>query len=171
MSILDGAMLIALAVAGYQIAKRIGLAGAPLVGPMLLSGIVHAAGLTSAKVPSEVLIFAQVTLGVLLGCQFRGLTWREVSSYMVWGVLFSAILVTLTILVTLMISAITGFPSVSVLLAFAPGGQNELNLLALVLGLDVAFIALHHLVRLAVVFVGVQLALKSGRSVGKPPPN
>jgi len=166
---LDAVMLIALAWAGYRLAARIGLAGAPLVGPMLLSGIVHAAGLTTAKVPSEVLILAQVTLGVLLGCQFRGLTWREVSNYLVWGVAFSAVLVLLTIVVTLGIARLTGLPSVSIMLAFAPGGQNELNLLALVLGLDVAFVALHHLVRLAVVFAGVQIVLKTTPALRQPP--
>lgn len=166
---LDAVMLIALAWAGYRLAARIGLAGAPLVGPMLLSGIVHAAGLTTAKVPSEVLILAQVTLGILLGCQFRGLTWREVSNYLVWGVVFSAVLVLLTIAVTLGIARLTGLPSVSIMLAFAPGGQNELNLLALVLGLDVAFVALHHLVRLAVVFAGVQIVLKTSPALKKPP--
>lgn len=166
---LDAVVLALLAWAGYRLAKAIGLAGAPLVGPMLLSGIVHAAGLTSAKVPSEILIFAQVTLGILLGCQFRGLTLREVTSYLVWGLGFALVLVVITIATTVLVSGVTGFESVSVMLSFAPGGQNELNLLALVLGLDVAFIALHHLVRLAVVFAGVQIMIKTNPVLRKPP--
>ena len=47
------------------------------------------------------------------------------------------------------------------LLAFAPGGQTELNLLAFVLGLDVAYVALHHLMRLGIVIFGAQIVFKS----------
>jgi uncharacterized membrane protein AbrB (regulator of aidB expression) len=56
---------------------------------------------------------------------------------------------------------LTGFDPVSVLLAFAPGGQTELNLLAFVLGLDVAYVALHHLTRLAVVILGAQMIFRT----------
>jgi uncharacterized membrane protein AbrB (regulator of aidB expression) len=48
-----------------------------------------------------------------------------------------------------------------VLLAFAPGGQTELNLLAFILGLDVAYVAMHHLARVAIVIIGAQMVLKS----------
>ena len=54
-------------------ALPLGLAGAPIVGPMLVSGLAHAFGLTSAKVPLEVLIVAQISVGVLLGWYFAGL--------------------------------------------------------------------------------------------------
>jgi membrane AbrB-like protein len=123
---------------------------------MIASGIVHAAGLTAAKVPFELLAFAQVSLAILLGAQFRGLTLAEIGSTMAWAILFTVFMLAATIGVTLGVSALTGFDRVSVLLAYAPGGQAELNLLALVLGIDVAFIALHHLVRLAILIVGAQ---------------
>lgn len=156
MRLVDAVVLLALAAGGFWIARRLGLAGAPLVGPMIASGIVHAAGLTTAKVPFELLAFAQVSLGILLGAQFRGLTLAEFSSTMAWAILFTIFMLAATIVTTLGVAALTGFDRVSVLLAYAPGGQAELNLLALVLGIDVAFIALHHLVRLAILIVGAQ---------------
>jgi uncharacterized membrane protein AbrB (regulator of aidB expression) len=59
------------------------------------------------------------------------------------------------------VSRVTGFDPVSVLLGFAPGGQTELNLLAFILGLDVAYVALHHLVRLGIVIIGAQIVFKT----------
>ena len=159
--LVDGVMLVALGWAGWKLAKAVGLAGAPLIGPMLLSGAAHALGWTAAKVPLEVLIFAQVTLGILLGSQFRGLTFNEFRTTMTWGAAFSVILIAVSLLVALAVSWGTGFHSTAVLLAYAPGGQTELNLLAFVLGLDVAYIALHHLVRLGVVILGAQLVFKT----------
>lgn len=153
----DGVVLVALAFAGWWIAERIGLAGAPLVGPMIASGLLHALGVTAAKVPFEVMVLAQLTLGILLGLQFRGLTLPEFRTTMVWALAFSVLLVVVSGIATVIVSALTGAPMLPVLLAFAPGGQTELNLLALVLNIDVAFVALHHLVRLAVVIIGAQM--------------
>jgi membrane AbrB-like protein len=161
MSLGDMLVLIAMGWGGWWAARRLGIAGAPIVGPMLVSGIIHASGLTAAKVPMEVLTFAQISVGVLLGCQFRGLTMREFTGTMVWGIANTIVLLAITSVVVVLVSRLTGFDPVSVLLAFAPGGQTELNLLAFILGLDVAYVAMHHLARVAIVIIGAQMILKS----------
>ena len=160
----DAIVLAALGWVGWRLAARLGLAGAPLVGPMLLSGLAHAAGLTTARVPVEVLILAQVSIGIMLGAQFRGLRLAEFSTTIIWGIAFSIVLVIATAIVALLVSRITGFDSTSVLLAFAPGGQTELNLLAYILGLDAAFTALHHLLRLAIVIFGAQIVFAANKN-------
>lgn len=160
-SVFDAVVLVAIGWGGWWAARRGGLAGAPIVGPMILSGILHASGWTTAKVPLEVLTFAQISVGVLLGCQFRGLTMKEFTGTMVWGLANTIVLLAITAMVVVGVSRITGFDPVSVLLAFAPGGQTELNLLAFILGLDVAYVALHHLVRLAIVIIGAQIVFRT----------
>ena len=163
-SFTDIATLVAMAAAGWGIAQRLGLAGAPIVGPMVVSGAAHALGFTTVRLPVELLVFAQIGVGVLLGCQFRGLTLKEFSHTMVWGILNAVVLLSVTAVVVLLVSRWTGFDQVSVLMAFAPGGQTELNLLAFVLGVDVAYVALHHLARLAIVILGAQLVFKTQKN-------
>ena len=46
------------------------------------------------------------------------------------------------------------------LLAFAPGGQAELVVLALIVGADAAFVVAHHVLRMFVVILGAPLAAK-----------
>jgi uncharacterized protein len=162
--LVDGLMLVALGWAGFKLAKAVGLAGAPLIGPMLLSGVAHALGWTAAKVPIEVLIFAQVTIGILLGSQFRGLTFNEFRTTMTWGAAFSVILIAVSLVVAVLVSWGTGFDPTAVLLAYAPGGQTELNLVAYILHLDVAYTALHHLLRLGIVICGAQLVFKLNKT-------
>lgn len=157
MSFIDFVTLIAMAGVGWGLAQRLGLVGAPIVGPMLVSGAAHAFGFTTVRLPVEILIFAQIGMGALLGCQFRGLTLKEFTHTMVWGILNAILLLLVTAVVVVLVSRATGFDQVSVLMAFAPGGQSELNLLAFVLHADVAYVALHHLARLAIVFVGAQI--------------
>lgn len=158
---LDAVVMVAMGLFGWLGARWLGLAGAPIVGPMLVSGTAHALGWTFAAVPQEVLIIAQISVGVLLGCQFRGLTLSEFTTTMVWGIAYAVALLVITAFAAHWVSRATGFDPVSVLLAFAPGGQTELNLLTYVLGLDVAYVALHHLMRLGIVILGAQLVFKS----------
>jgi membrane AbrB-like protein len=157
----DALVMVAMGWGGWWIASRLGMAGAPIVGPMLVSGLAHAFGYTATKVPLEVLVVAQISVGVMLGCQFRGLTFKEFSGTMTWGIANAVVLLALTWGIATLVANLTGFDPVSVLLAFAPGGQTELNLLAYVLGLDVAYVALHHLMRLAIVILGAQMVFRT----------
>ena len=43
------------------------------------------------------------------------------------------------------------------LLSFAPGGQAELTVLALIVGADVAFVVAHHVLRIVFVIIGAPL--------------
>lgn len=160
-SVLDLATLVAAGWSGWWIARRVGMAGAPIVGPMIVSGLLHASGVITTKVSLEVLTFAQITVGVLLGCQFRGLTMREFTGTVIWGIANTIVLLIITGVIVIGVSHLTGFDPVSVLLAFAPGGQTELNLLAFILGLDVGYVALHHLVRVAIVILGAQIVFRT----------
>lgn len=159
--LVDAVAMIVMGWGGWWGARRLGLAGAPIVGPMLVSGTAHALGFSAAKVPVEILIVAQISVGAMLGCQFRGLTLKEFTGTMTWGIANALTLLVLTGGVAWAVATLTGFDPISVLLAFAPGGQTELNLLAYVLGLDVAYVALHHLARLAIVILGAQLVFRT----------
>ena len=53
-------------------------------------------------------------------------------------------------------------------LSFAPGGQAEMTVLAIVAGADLGFIVVHHLVRLTLVILGAPLvAAAIGMRKGK----
>ena len=159
-ALLDLGLLAGISALGWYLASRAGLAGAALVGPMFLSAAAHLAGLTTAKVPGTLMNGAQITLGVLLGCQFKGLTLREFVSVVTKAAVYSAFLLVAALAAAMLSHRVTGAAMAPAILAFTPGGQNELLLLAFLLGLDVPFVALHHLMRLAVVIVGAQIMLK-----------
>ena len=80
---------------------------------------------------------------------------------MTWGIANAVVLILYTAFVAHWVAKFTGFDPVSVLLAYAPGGQTELNLLTFVLGLDVAYVAMHHLSRLGIVILGAQIVFKT----------
>jgi uncharacterized protein len=157
LTVLDAVVLISLGWADWWGATRLGLAGAAIVGPMIISGLLHTLGVSCARVPFEIVTFSQITLGIMLGGQFRGLTWREFSTTMVWGIAFAMALLTATALMTLAVGPINGLQRRGSAPRFRP--RRPEGLIAFVLGLDVAYVALHHLVRLVIVILGSQVVI------------
>ncbi|MEL7173477.1 MAG: AbrB family transcriptional regulator, partial [Pseudomonadota bacterium] len=73
---------------------------------------------------------------------------------------FCLLLIVLTLIFVEGIYAFGLAPGQEALLAFAPGGQAELTVLALIVGADVAFVVAHHVLRLFVVILGAPIAMR-----------
>ena len=136
---------------GGFLAKKIKLSAAYLIGPMIISIILHSTGLSHSIVPDEFLKFVQVVFGTIIGFTFKGVKISEVVK-----ILFSTfghfIILTIISVVFIFIAFnLFGFPIISTLLAFSPGGQAEINLIAILVAANVPYITLHHIVRLFIV--------------------
>jgi len=162
-SLIDYAILAACGLIGWLVAMRLKISGATIVGPMIASAIVHMAGITHARPPIELTNIAQWAIGVHVGCMYLGSTTREIGRIVGQSLGYIFLILILTSAFTAIVSTIIDVDLISVILAFSPGGQSEMNLIALVLGADVAYIALHHLVRLFIVIIGSQLVFKNLR--------
>jgi len=55
---------------------------------------------------------------------------------------------------------ITDFELLSILLAFSPGGQAEMNIIAIIVGANLPYVALHHVVRLFLVMAIAPMMLQ-----------
>lgn len=163
LALFDAPLILFLAWAGWRIADRFGILGASIVGPMLLSGLAHGFALTTVKVPVEVLIFAQVTIGIVIGAQFRGISLSEFVAVLSWGLAIAVLLLATAGAMALVAARLTGLDATSLLLSYAPGGQNEMAIMGLILGADVAIIALHHLLRVIMVVLGAQYVFQSNK--------
>jgi uncharacterized protein len=147
----DEAWFLATALAGIVLGRVLRLPARLLVGPMLASAIVHVTGVTSFVPPTEIGIAAQLVLGTTIGCRFAGSAPREILRILWLTLLSTVILLALTLLFAVGISRVSDYEVVPLLLAFSPGGLAEMSLVALSLGIEVAFVAAHHIIR--VVFV------------------
>lgn len=156
----DAVTIVAISAGGYLMARRLKIAGAPVIGPIFLSALAHITGLTQAKMPVEIMNIAQLGLGVLLGCRFQGITMKELTTTVAASAVFSLIILLFSAVVAGLVHEVLGIPMLSVLLAYAPGGQTELLLIALVLGLDAPYVAVHHLMRLFTVIIGAQIVFR-----------
>ncbi len=155
----EALILIFCGAGGYWAAKRTGISGAAIFGPMMANGALHMLGLSEARVPVVLVNAAQLVIGVHIGCQFAGITMRELFSTVTIAFGYAVVLMLGAALFTVLVVWVTGIDLYAVALAYAPGGQPEMNLIALVLDFDPAYVALHHLLRVMVIIFGAQLII------------
>lgn len=126
---------------GWWIARRLGLPGAPMVGPMLASAVLHVTGVTGAKPPVELIVASQVVIGAYIGSRYVGETIDLVGSAIVHAIGHVTLMLSIATAFATLLHFAFGVPVITGMLSFAPGGMSEIGLIALGLGLDVGFVA------------------------------
>ncbi len=154
------ATLAASAVIGYFLARLARLPLPALVGPMAVSALVHAFGLSDARPSGELVALAQVVIGAGVGCRFLGTKLREIASVLGTAAIMAFLMIAAAVLLAALLHALTGLSFEALILAFAPGGVAEMNVITVALHIDPAFVATHHLVRLGFLLVLAPVALR-----------
>ena len=151
------AIMVFTAIVGWRIAKWIGMFGASILGPLILTAIFALAGILEHRPPAEAVWMAQFSIGTTVGMKYAGITGTEIRRDLTAGFGFCVILILLTLVFAETIYVLDLAPPMETILAFAPGGQAELTVLALIVGADMAFVIAHHVLRIFVVIFGAPL--------------
>ncbi len=160
------------AVVGWKLAERIGLFGAPILGPMILAGILSMTDVIHYRPPGEAILAAQFFIGITLGAGYIGVTLLEIRRDVLAGVFFVLLLSVLTVAFTELVILVGLAPPVDAFLAFAPAGQAEMTVLAIVVGADLGYVVVHHLTRVFLVIMGAPIAARIfgvGKGLRTPP--
>ncbi len=158
--VVEMAIMAAAGTAGWWVARRIGLFGAPIIGPLVATAAVSLAGVLGHRPPGEALLAAQFILGLGAGAAYVGVTMRELRRDVLSGIGYCVLLAGISLVFAEIVIAIGAAPPMEAFLAFAPGGQSEMAILAIVAGADLAYVVTHHLVRLIVVILGAPVVAR-----------
>lgn len=142
---------------GWLGARAVGLFGAPIIGPMAATAAVSLAGLVEHRPPAEALLAAQFFLGLQAGAEYVGVTLRELRHDVAAALGYCLLLAGISLVFAEIVIGIGAAAPMEAFLAFAPGGQSEMAILAIVAGADLAYVVTHHLVRMVVVIVGAPI--------------
>ena len=151
------ALMAAAALIGWKGGERIGLFGASILGPMIVTAVLSLSGLIHSRPPAEAILAAQFFIGCGIGVHFLGVTWGELTRVVLAGIAYVLVLAVLAAGFTAFVTAAGLGEPVEAFLAFAPGGQAEMTVLAIVTGADLGFVITHHLTRIVLVIVGAPL--------------
>jgi membrane AbrB-like protein len=164
------AIMAVAAIAGWKLAERVGLFGAPILGPMILAAILSLTDVIHHRPPAEAILAAQFFIGLTLGAGYVGVRLAELRRDGVAGLVYVVIVAAVAAVFTEAVILLGLAPPVDGFLAFAPAGQAEMAVLAIIVGADLGYVVLHHVSR---VFLIISLAPVAARLFGigrKDPP-
>lgn len=145
-------MLIA-GLVGWKVAARLGLFGASILGPLILTAILSLTGVITHRPPAEIIWAAQFFIGIAVGVKYAGVTAQELRVDVSAGLVFSAVAALVSAAFIYGIAASELAPPLDVFLAYLPGGQAEMTVVAIIAGADLSYVAIHHILRIFVVIV------------------
>jgi membrane AbrB-like protein len=154
------ALMIVAGVAGWKGGERIGLFGASILGPLIATAALSLAGVIHSRPPAEMIWVAQFFIGISVGAKYTGITGRELRHDVLAGLAYAIILALLSFLIIELALHLSDAGTLDVWLAFLPGGQAEMAVVALVAGADVAFVVAHHLLRIFVVIMAAPIVAR-----------
>ncbi|CAN0512371.1 unnamed protein product, partial [Laminaria digitata] len=148
------ALMVVAALVGWKGGEKIKLFGASILGPMIVTAVLSLSGFIHSRPPAEAILLAQFFIGAGIGVQFIGVTWGELTRVVAAGVAYVIVLAVLAAGFAGLVTAIGLGRPINAFLAFAPGGQAEMTVLAIVTGADLGYVITHHLTRIVLVIVG-----------------
>lgn len=154
------ALMVLAALIGWKGGERIGLFGASILGPMIVTAALSLTGFIHVRPPGEAILAAQFMIGIGIGVGYVGVTLLELRRDVAAGVFFVLILSILAAVFTEAVVLLGIANPLEGFLAFAPGGQAEMTILAIIVGADLGFVIVHHLVRVMVVITCAPLAAR-----------
>ena len=148
------ALMVVAALVGWKGGERLGLFGASILGPMIVAGALSLGNVLHGRPPAEAILTAQFFIGCGIGVHFVGVSWRELSRDVAAGAAYVVVLSILAAIVAYVVTHVGLAAGTEAFLAFAPGGQAEMTVLAIVAGADLGYVIAHHLTRIVLVIIG-----------------
>lgn len=154
------ALMVASGLLGWKIAERLGLFGASILGPMILTAALSLSGIIQHRPPAEMIQLAQFFIGISVGVKYVGITGRELRLYVTAGIVYAVALAAISLAFIEVIMGLGLAPALDAFLAYLPGGQAEMVIIAIIAGADLAYVVSHHLLRMIIVITLSPLASK-----------
>ena len=150
MSLAVTALLIALSLGGGFVLTRLKVPAGYLLGGMLVSTLAHLTGSVEGSVPGWIAAPCFMVMGTLIGTRFSGVSLTRLRHSLLAGLAATLVAATASAGVAMIAAWLTGLSPALLLISLAPGGVETMAALALLMHLDPAFVAAHHVFRLLV---------------------
>ncbi|MEP4197111.1 MAG: AbrB family transcriptional regulator [Aliishimia sp.] len=156
--------LFAIAVVGMWIGPHLRFPAAHMVGPLVLSAVLHGSGMLHLSSPFWLLALAQLMVGCGLGVSFAGATLRDLMRAFGLGTVYVVVILGLSYTVAFVLSGLLPFSFDTLFVSFAPGGVTEMGLIALSLGISPVVVTVLHVFRIALTVAVAGILAKRLRS-------
>jgi membrane AbrB-like protein len=155
------AILVVAATVAAMAFLRVRFPGGLLFGAMAASGLLYGTGIVHTTFPWWIGAAGVILLGAVAGARFANTSPRVLVGYL--GAAFGSFATSIAVAsgFVVLVTALLPVRVADVVVAFSPGAQDTMMVLALALHLDPVFVAAHHVVRFVVVSVTVPLLVRA----------
>jgi len=168
-SISELAILVAVSTAAALLVWRLRFPGGLMFGAMLASAILHGIGFIHATLPWWVVFAAVIGIGAVTGSRFANTDPGTLLRFLGAALGSFAVAMTVAALSVLLLTTLMSVRIADAVVAFAPGAQDTMMVLALALHLDPVFVGALHLSRFLLVSMLMPfLAYRLRRGPDKP---
>lgn len=143
----DLALMMAAGTAAGWLFARLGVPAAWLFGPMIGAAVVTGSGFAANVLPSWLTIPGLLVMGTMVGANFADIDRRLLRDTMLAALGSVIVGAAAGMVCAVPVAWLLDLPVAQVWLAYAPGGVETMSIMALALGLDVAYVGGHHAVR------------------------
>jgi membrane AbrB-like protein len=160
-------VMVAVSVATALILQKLRFPGGMIFGAMVGSATLHGGGFVSGGLPWGVAATVMVALGTVNGSRFAGTDRRMLLHYVGAAMGSFAVSVGLAVCFASIAAMLVPVPIADIVIAYAPGAQDTMLLLALALKLDPVFVGAHHLGRFLTVSLTVPFIARAMPAAGR----
>jgi len=132
---------------GGFLLERLNAPAAYLFGSMIATALAFGSGTLTTIVPDWIMQPGLVIIGAMVGANFAGTDIGLLRKTALAGFGCLAVGTLVALAVALPVGLVLDLPVAQIWLAYAPGGVETMAIMALALGMDVAFVGGHHVVR------------------------
>jgi membrane AbrB-like protein len=154
-------VLLAVSLIAVFWARRFQFPNSSLLIPACIGVLVAGLGFGPLVVPQWLLMVAQIVIGTWLGCRFRRNVLRKLPRVTVSAFATTSFLVIASVLIALLLTAFTGLPFATSLLAVAPAGITEMVITATAMHLDATTVTAFQITRIAVVMTTILFTFRA----------
>jgi uncharacterized protein len=175
-SVAELAVLLVVSTVAALIVRALRLPGGLMFGAMMASGILHGGGFIQAVLPWWMVGAAVIGIGAVTGSRFAGTAPAMLVRFLGAALGSFAVAIAITSLFVLLLTTLLAVPVADAVVAFSPGAQDTMMVLALALHLDPVFVGALHISRFLLVSLLVPILahrLRRGPDKprrGRPPP-
>ncbi|SDX33384.1 AbrB family transcriptional regulator [Paenibacillus sp. PDC88] len=141
-------------------AKQFKFPTAPLLGPMIGTALLQMTGLIGPILPTSVINGAQVLIGAYLGLLLKPGQFTQRFKILSLSITSSLLLVTGAAILSFLLSVFSSVSLPTALLSLAPGGMDQMSIMAHEIGADLSIVAVYQLFRLLFIFFAVPPVLR-----------
>lgn len=152
-------MLALVAVVSWWVARQFSFPSAMLLIPLLSSAVLHATDMLTVHVPPLFSSAAQILIGGSVGARFTNYSLAEIIKDGWLAALVGALLAVGSLIGALFIAPLVGIKVTPLFLSYLPGGAPELGVVALVLAIEPAMVAAHHVLRIFLIVAVLPLVV------------